>query len=242
MLIAVLSILQGTIFSVLDGAFNFPSVALSLLIMTVGAFCAALIIDFTNKRYQKVIKAGFDNEKFSFSLVHKHYGEFITGAIFGPLAVNLTYFLQTGRMSSILFLLSASGGLIISAMAIIAGTVNYRRDKASGYRTLPSILDFATYRIIFQVCILAPYLLIIAAILMNSGFFPVLLTFLSITYALRIARGLNHEKGPLAEFAGRVFGSGYIVYTLKYYIIFTFLLYGGLILTVIYKVFMEPHG
>jgi 1,4-dihydroxy-2-naphthoate octaprenyltransferase len=124
-------------------------------------------------------------------------GDLMVFIYFGLLAVNGTYFVQTGNFDNIALWGSLPSGFLITAILVVNNYRDLNTDRATGKRTLAVIMGPRITRIYFALLILLSYgILIIFYLHLDFSIF-IFLPFVTIAMSYRVVEDLHQDlQGP----------------------------------------------
>lgn len=152
-------------------------------------------------------------------LAYHGLGDVFVFVFFGVVAVNGTYFLQTGTVTALSLLVSLPVACLATAILVVNNLRDLATDARAGKRTLAVRIGAQATRRQYVVLVMAPFLLVaLVASVMGSS---VLVALAALPFAIREARALGRRSG--AELNASLAG------TAKLHLFFGSLLAAGLL-------------
>lgn len=149
-------------------------------------------------------------------------GELFVFIFFGPAAVVGTYWVQTGATSLPVWVISAAIGLLITAILVVNNLRDIEQDRAAGKNTLTVRIGTRATMLEWIAFVAAPYLIVLAGVVVRLYGPGALASFLSLPLAFRTGRivftrtgtALNEAlamTGQLALAFGALFSAGVVL-------------------------------
>ncbi len=122
-------------------------------------------------------------------------GELFVFVFFGPAAVAGTYFVITGTVSSLAWIMSVPVGLIITALLIVNNLRDIDEDRSAGKRTIAVKIGIRATRAEYLGCLILAYVILVGLVMLGSLPVLTLATLLSLPLAAKAARVVVTEDG-----------------------------------------------
>jgi 1,4-dihydroxy-2-naphthoate octaprenyltransferase len=125
------------------------------------------------------------------------FGELMSGLFMGYLIILISYFIQTGYVSSLALIIAVPSGILVGLLNMANNIRDHDGDKANGRRTLPILLGpekaIRFLGIMFAFC----YIWIIGIVIAGMVSPWLLLVLLSIPKAVKATTGFVGKTSPL---------------------------------------------
>ena len=129
-------------------------------------------------------------------IAYTPFGELTVLLFFGITAVFGTYYLQTHAWSLNMVLLGIALGSIAASVLAVNNYRDHEHDRSIGRKTLAVVLPEEVFVKVFEVLIVAPYLLVALMVVIDMSYWPYFLVMLSFVDCMRLPeklRTLKHE-------------------------------------------------
>jgi len=126
---------------------------------------------------------------------YRGLGDVFVFLFFGLVAVNGTYYLQTGTLTTLSLLVSACAGALVTAILVVNNIRDLEGDARAGKRTLAVILGRRGAQIEYLVLMLVAYLGVILIWQLAGGVIFLLLPLISMPLALRHIQEIWSSQG-----------------------------------------------
>lgn len=129
-------------------------------------------------------------------IAYTPFGEMTVLLFFGITAVFGTYYLQTHTWSLNMVLLGIALGSIAASVLAVNNYRDHEHDRSIGRKTLAVVLPEEVFVKVFEVLIVAPYLLVALMVVIDMSYWPYFLVMLSFVDCIRLPeklRTLKHE-------------------------------------------------
>jgi 1,4-dihydroxy-2-naphthoate octaprenyltransferase len=133
-------------------------------------------------------------------------GECSTGFLMGPLMAVGAYFVQARSVSITVVLLSIAIGLLVSAVSFGNNLRDAFFDRAAGITTMPVKIGASAALAVLRLLLIAPYVLVVLAILLDHRLVPLSAAALTLPWAVGIFRAMGKAKtlADLSDQAARI--------------------------------------
>ncbi len=128
-------------------------------------------------------------------LAYTPWSELVVFIFFGLVAVNGTYYLQTGTVSLISMIGGCACGSIGASVLIVNNWRDIQHDASVGRRTLAVLLGARPYTMLYIGSLVLPFLLIAGIVVLFPQHFPYLLSLAAAPKVRNLVRGFRTEQG-----------------------------------------------
>ncbi len=128
-------------------------------------------------------------------LAYTPWSELVVFIFFGLVAVNGTYYLQTGTVSLISMIGGCACGSIGASVLIVNNWRDIQHDASVGRRTLAVLLGPRSYTMLYIGSLVLPFLLIAGIVVLFPQHFPYLLSLAAAPKVRNLVRGFRTEQG-----------------------------------------------
>jgi 1,4-dihydroxy-2-naphthoate octaprenyltransferase len=128
-----------------------------------------------------------------------YVGEIVTGLNFGPLMVLGGYFIMTGRYSSSALAAGVVPGILVGTLLFLNEFPDVEADRSVGRRNVVMSLGLERASKVYAVLIASTYLWIVACIIASLMPLTVIVTFVTLPFALKAIRGVLRDHGDIGK-------------------------------------------
>ncbi len=132
-----------------------------------------------------------------FPIAYTPLGEITSGLLMGTVIIGISYYIQTGEVTSEIILISIPIAILIGTIMLANNIRDLDNDKANGRKTVAILLGHDNAVKLFAALFVLTYLWTIVLII--SGILPIwsLLVFLSVPKAINVIKGYIGKTTPL---------------------------------------------
>ncbi len=130
-----------------------------------------------------------------FPLGYHGLGDLFVFIFFGLVAVSGTYYVQAGSLSTLAVWTGVPLGLLITAILVVNNLRDLETDRASGKNTLAVRLGESGTRVEYLACLTGAYLTPLLLWILNLAPAWIILSWISLPWAVRLVREIYTVKG-----------------------------------------------
>lgn len=162
-------------------------------------------------------------------------GEFIIAFLMGPLMVEGAYFVQTGRVGLVAFVISIPVGLLVGSVTLANNLRDVQDDKRARITTLPMNIGIKRAKSLYYLMIILPYLIVGATVAADFSLYPLLLVVLSIPKAVKALEAMRKTGDTAEDFRAKAHIFRYPLNSIKLHFQFSIMLTIGCLISAFIK-------
>lgn len=166
---------------------------------------------------------------------YRGWGETIVGFLMGPLMALGSYFIQTGRFSWPVLLISLALGMIIFSVSLVNNLRDLPEDQRAGITTLPMKLGVSRTKILYYSFLFLPFTFSLLVVLIYPSLIMLVLAFLSLRPAWQAAANLAKTKDNVAGIRLNSPTLDYPINSIRFYLSYASWTSIGLLITYLFR-------
>lgn len=155
-------------------------------------------------------------------------GELMIGILMGPVIVMGAFYVETRGWDWGVFLISGALGMLIASIVLVNNLRDMPDDRAAGIRTLPMLLGVSRTKILYYLLTWGIYPALAGAILIEHAFWPLVLSLLSLSHAVKAVKVLRSTKNDINEIREKSLSNPYPLLSIRLHARFGTLVTAGL--------------